>query len=82
MEMLVHSPGVIEVLKPPGVTSESAIEWIQRFLRESGRDDAARFASRLDAATSGALVLARGGRMSASANHLQAQFAGRLVAKT
>merc|ERR1719382_1512890 len=55
---------------------------MQYFLRKSGQDDAVTCVSRLDGVTSGALVVARGGMDSASANFLLAQFAGRLVSKT
>merc|ERR1712190_229085 len=75
-------PGIIAVSKQPGLTSQMAIEQMQCFLRESGQDDAVTCVSRLDLDTSGALVVARGGKDSSSANYLQAQFAGRLVSKT
>merc|ERR1711933_216431 len=82
MEVLVQSSGVIAVSKPPGLASESAIEWMQCLLRESSQDDAVTCVSRLDAITSGALVVARGGLDSPSAKYVLAQFAGRLVSKT
>ncbi|CAE8596114.1 unnamed protein product [Polarella glacialis] len=84
MQVLMTCPGVVAILKPAGVTTESAVRQLsQQLAREQSmsRPVDLQIVSRLDHPTSGVVPVATGVDGSPAANWLQAQFAGRLVEK-
>jgi len=81
VEVLARAPGVVAVLKPPGVESLDLLDTFRKQLLREGRPSDLSTVSRLDFMTSGVLVVALGDEASAAAHFVRAQFAGRLVSK-
>ncbi|CAE8645022.1 unnamed protein product [Polarella glacialis] len=84
MQVLMTRPGVVAILKPAGVTTESAVRQLSQQLASEQRWPRPvdlQIVSRLDHPTSGVVPVATGVDGSPAANWLQAQFAGRLVEK-
>eukprot|EP00929_Paragymnodinium_shiwhaense_P118309 TRINITY_DN90249_c0_g1_i1.p1 TRINITY_DN90249_c0_g1~~TRINITY_DN90249_c0_g1_i1.p1 ORF type:complete len:1084 (-),score=193.40 TRINITY_DN90249_c0_g1_i1:526-3777(-) len=74
-------PGVVAMMKPAGLSHDAAMDWLTDVLGEAGHAADLTTVSRLDVGTSGVLCVARGTEMSAGAQWLRSQFAGRTVDK-
>ncbi|CAK0866984.1 unnamed protein product [Prorocentrum cordatum] len=81
VEVIKQAPGLIAVLKPPGVTSVDLLMRLQEYLAVQGQPSPITCISRLDIGTSGTLVAALGGDGSMAAHVSRTQFAGRMVSK-
>lgn len=81
VSVIKQAPGIIAVLKPPGVTSVDLLEALQGYLAAQGQPSPITCISRLDIGTSGTLVAALGGDGSMAAHVSRTQFAGRMVSK-
>jgi len=81
LQVLGVGRGVIAVAKLPGVSTEDVLDQLRRQLRAAGHPGDLTVVSRLDKETSGVLTAALGPGTSGAAHFVQAQFAGRFVAK-
>eukprot|EP00929_Paragymnodinium_shiwhaense_P078800 TRINITY_DN40880_c0_g1_i1.p1 TRINITY_DN40880_c0_g1~~TRINITY_DN40880_c0_g1_i1.p1 ORF type:complete len:696 (+),score=116.04 TRINITY_DN40880_c0_g1_i1:196-2283(+) len=80
-DVILDAPGVIAIFKPWGLTTELIIEKLRSQL-STGRGLMQLLAvSRLDAPTSGVLVVGKGGDQTVAAQFLLAQYASRSVSK-
>lgn len=79
VEIIGKAAGVIAVRKLPGVTTECVLAQLRVQLAADGQNSAVTSVSRLDAPTSGVLIAALGGPITADA--LKEQYANREVSK-